>query len=106
MALPSLRPAQKNVAGRLHKPLSNDHTLALIVISALPGMSFEDRRAGFLELKHQGMVFFVEKQPDEAARADAANTYHLKCKIFQVVAIQQLAALIGKRLPIVSQSLA
>ena len=51
--------------------------------------------AGFLHLQHQGMVFLVKEQPDEAARSDASNPHHLKCEVFQVIAIQQGAALIG-----------
>ena len=51
------------------------------------------------------MVFLVEKQPDEAAGADAANTHDLQGEVLQVVAIQEDTALIGQRLAIVGECL-
>jgi hypothetical protein len=85
--------------------LSHDDTLPLIVIVALSCIGFEDRPALFLELEDQGMIFLVDKQSDEAAGADAANTHDLQGEVLQVVAIQQDTALIRQRLAIVDECL-
>ena len=40
-ALPALKPAQKYVTGRLHEAMTSDHTLTMVRIIALTGVSFQ-----------------------------------------------------------------
>ena len=96
-----LRPAQEDVAGGLHQPLPRDDPLALVRVDALARVRCEHRRTRFLHLQEQGMAFGRGEETHQAAGADAADADDLHREVFQAVAIEQHAAIVGQRQAIV-----
>jgi hypothetical protein len=86
------RPTQKDIAGRLHQPLSHHHALAIVSKGIRPGPSFEHRSPCFLGLQEQGIVLITNQQDDETARAHRADTDHLVRRVDDSVAIEEGSA--------------
>ena len=91
-----MHPAQEDVAGGLHQPLPHDDALALVLVDALARVRFEHRRHASLNCRKRGWPSAEKKRPDQAARADAADADDLHREVFQAVAIEQHAALVGQ----------
>src|SRR5215468_3440670 len=83
-----LRPAQEDVARRLHDALALDHPLALVTLELLP-KPLEYGLAGFLDLQEQRSAVAAHKQPDGAKRADAADADHLERDILERISIDE-----------------
>ncbi len=96
-----LRPAQEDVAGGLHQPLPHDDSLALVLVDAPARVRCEHRRTRLLHLQEEGMAFGGGEETHQAAGADAADADDLHREVFQAVAIEQHAAIVGQRQAIV-----
>jgi hypothetical protein len=91
-----VRPAQKDVAGRLHQPLPRNDPLPLILVLTLARIGLEHGGTSFLELQQQGVILCGEKQPYVALRADTADADRFDGNVFQAVAVKKHPALVGQ----------
>src|SRR5260370_9250555 len=96
-------PSEKEVARRLHQPLTNDNTLTAIGVTTLPGIRFEHTHARFLYLEKERVLGVRHQQQNSAHRADAAHAYDLDGDVLQLKAIQQVPAFVAQRLAILTE---
>ena len=85
-------PAEEQVAGGLHQPLSLHHPLAVVGLRARAQVRLEHGAIGLLHLQEQWVVAVAaDEQGDPAARADAADTDHLAGHVDDPVPVEQVA---------------
>ena len=96
MTVVVMRPAEKNVAGRLQHALPGNDALAVILVATFAGVRLEDRGERLFELEEQGSPVAAEKEGDVAARADTANADDLASDVDDLVAIEENAAFVGQ----------
>src|SRR3954452_1957214 len=64
----SLRPAEEDVARRLHHPLTLDDSLSVVTVATLRQVILQDRRRRLLDLEEQGVLLVTPlEQHDERA---------------------------------------
>src|SRR5271165_1993947 len=86
---PDVLPAQEDVGGRLHQPLTRDHALAVVRVGTGPEETFEHRRLCLLDLQEQRIIMVpAEQQHDVAAGADAAHAHHLVRRVDVAVLLE------------------
>src|SRR5262249_39536680 len=68
------RPAEKNVAGRLHQQLSFNDALAVIAVGTAARVGLEHRSACLLELEKERVVVTSHEERNDTAGSDAAYT--------------------------------
>ncbi len=94
-------PAQKDVTGRLEKPLARYHALATRRIGAWAEEPLEDGRLGLLDLEEDRvLVGALVEQHDDRRQADAADADHLERQIDELVAVEQRPSVHQERLPV------
>ena len=96
-----VRPAEEDVAHRLHRALTDDDALAAVLVLAAADVRLEHRHPRFLHLQEQR----IERTPpfeqdDCATRADAADTDDLLRDVAEVVLLDEEAAVVGQRLAV------
>ena len=80
-----MQPAEEDVAGGLHQPLSGDDPLAVVVKLARLEELLEHRGLGLLELQEQRVLAVAaEQQRDPGARADAPDADDLARDVDQL----------------------
>ena len=85
VATADARPAEEQVAGRLHDALTINDALAVIAARATPGAWLQNRGARLLDLQEERvLVVRAEQQRHVAARADAADADHLARQVDRV----------------------
>src|SRR5439155_6804570 len=73
------RPAEEDVAGRLHDSLTDNDALPLVSVRGPPRVGREHRRLGLLDLEKEGVeIGDTGEQDDEAACAHAADAHDLQ----------------------------
>ncbi len=85
---PTLGPAEEDVAGRLHEPVTVYDAFSVIRIDALPRIVLEDRGAGLLDLENERISFRVRQQEHPAGGANAPDADDLVRGILDFVAIE------------------
>src|SRR5205823_3696678 len=89
-----------NVRRRLHQPLSRDHALAVMRVSARAEDTFEHRGLRLLDLQEQRVVLVAAgQQHDVAAGPDAAHAHHLVGRV-DVAVLLQGVVLPSERAPV------
>src|SRR5436190_17237307 len=93
LLLVDTQPAEEDVARRLHPPLPDDDTLAVVFEFARPRVFLEHRRLRFLDLEEEQILpHRTQQQRYPGLVTDAADTNYLVRKVDQVELIQQRAA--------------
>src|SRR5579875_974012 len=88
-------PAEEDVAGGLHHPLSLHHPFAVLAISARPQVLFQHRGRGLLDLEEERLTGVPAlEQGDERPRADAADADHLARRVDDLEAFEQGPAVV------------
>src|ERR671931_2535095 len=89
----NVQPAEEDVAGGLHEPLSGDDALAVIRELAGPEEGLEPRGLGFLDLQEKRiLVVAAQQQGDPRAGADASDPDDLAGEVVQLELLEQHAA--------------
>src|SRR5262249_14006493 len=83
-----LRPAEKDVARRLHDALSLDHPLALMAFE-FRRQPFEHGSSGLLDLQKERRGVAANVEPDGAERSNAADADHLEGNVLERVSIDE-----------------
>ena len=84
------RPAEKNVARRLHHPLPLDHAPALrALVGKLLRESLEDGALRLLDLQEERLAVAAEEQPDNTDRADGSDAHRFESDVRQSIAVEQ-----------------
>ena len=97
-------PAEHDVAGRLHEPLTLDDPLAVVGVLALAQEGLQHRRLGLLGLQEQRVAVVVaEHQHDPGAGADAAHADHLAGGVHVAEALQQVPVVACQRAAVGAQ---
>ena len=87
-------PAEEDVAGGLHQPLSLDHPPAVVAKAATSGVRLEHRGLCFLGLEEQWVAFVAAGEKDDpGAGPDAADADDLVGQVAELVALQQVGAI-------------
>ena len=104
VGLGPLRPAQEDVAGGLHESLALHDALSRLRVSTLRQMVLEHRRGCFFDLQEQRvLVVAALQQEDERPRADTADAHDLVGHVDHLEPLEQLAAVVGQRLAVVTE---
>src|ERR1700722_5224436 len=83
-----LGPAEVDVAGGLHHPLSLHHPLTVLPVPALAHVRLKNRCCRLLDLQEQRVLRVAPlEQDDERPGADAADTDHLAGRIHDLEAL-------------------
>src|SRR4051794_14756619 len=91
----SLRPAEVDVAGALHHPLSLHHTLAVLLEPALRQVALQHRRCRLLDLQEQGIAIVAAlEKDDERTGAHTADTDDLAGQVDDLEPLQQPAPVV------------
>ena len=86
-------PTKENVARRLHEPLARDDPLAHVGVLAGTDEPAEHRRLSLLHLQEERVgIIAAEHQDDPAAGADTANPDNLAGYVYDLVLLEQVAA--------------
>src|SRR4029453_2019609 len=85
----ALRPAEEDVARRLHQSVAVYNPLAMIAVDALAGVRLQDRGPRLLDLEEQGVLFARHQQRHGAEGADAANPDHLDGDVLELIAVDE-----------------
>lgn len=99
------RPAEEDIAGRLHQALAGHHALPLVGVQALACMGLQHRRARLLHLQEQRVVVRGHEQAHAADGADAADADHLECVVEEVIAVEQRARVLGQAVAVEGEHL-
>ena len=84
------RPAEKDVARRLHHPLPLDHAPALrALVGKLLREPLEDGALRLLDLQEERLAVAAEEQPDDTDRADRSDAHRFEGDIRQSIAVEQ-----------------
>ncbi len=100
------QPAQEDVAGGLHQALADHDAFSLVVEGALARIWLQHRAARLFDLQQQGIFVVAKEQPDETTRGHAADADDPPRKVFQAVAVEQPAAIVGQRGAVLVDALA
>ena len=72
-AVLSARPAEENIACRLHEPLARHDPFAAVLVQGLTGIGLENRFPRLLDLQQYRIVIGSHEESESAERADAAH---------------------------------
>ena len=104
-AVQSARPAEEDVACRLHEALARHDPLAVVLVQGLAGVGLEHRLPRLLDLQENRIVVGRHEQSEGAERADAADADDLDREVEQVEAVEQRPDVLGQGLPIAFERL-
>src|SRR5215475_5495693 len=100
-------PAQVDIAGGLHHPLTNHHALAMLPEPALRQVPLQHRGRCLLHLQEERIVRVAPlKQNDERLVADAADADHLVGHVHDLEAIKRAALVLPQGCPVGPELLA
>src|SRR6516164_8636656 len=95
------RPAEVDIAGSLHDPLSLHHPLAVLPVPAPAHVGLQHRRRGLLDLKEQRVLRIAPlEQDDERPGPDAADADDLAGRVHELETLQQLTPVILQGFPV------
>ena len=97
------RPAQEQVAGRLHQPAAVDNSLAVVGIDALSSVGLQDRGACFLNLKEKRVRFAGQEEHNATPGADTSDTHNLDRDVAQFVMIEEQPAIFLHRVAVAGE---
>ena len=97
MSVGTLRPAQEDIACRLHDALAGDDALPLVLEGARLRKRLEDRTPRFLDLKDEAVVFVRHQQRDGTARPDAADSDDFDRHVHEFVGVHQRRDVVAQR---------
>src|SRR5664279_67398 len=104
--LDALGPAQVDVAGGLHHPLSLDDPFPRVAVAALGQVVLQDRPGGLLHLQEQRVLRVAALlQHDERPGADAADADDLAGHVDDLEAFQQVPPVVLQRGPVLPELL-
>ena len=99
-------PAQEDVRGRLHRPLADDDTLALVGALSVLEVGGEDRGLGLLRLEDERVAFVATlEDDDEATGSDAADSDDLEGRVGEPVALEEVAPVLRQRRAVIGEHL-
>ena len=85
-----MRPAEEDVAGRLHEPLPRDDTLPLVAVLAPTAKVLQDGRLRLFGLQEQRFVAVTGiHEHDPGAGANAADSDYLTSDLDQLELLEQ-----------------
>ena len=83
-------PAEQDVTGRLHEPLTLDHPMPVVGVLAPAQEGLQHRGLGLLGLEEQRVIRAIaQHQGDPGAGADAPHTHHLVGRLHEVESLDQ-----------------
>src|SRR5690606_25796873 len=101
VAVLALGPAQEDVAGRLHQPLTLHHPGAVVAVPAPPQVRLQDRGRGLLDLEEERVVHIAAlQQDDERPRSDAADSDNLVGHIHDLETLQEPPPVVREGRPV------
>ena len=92
----SPRPAQEDIARRLHQTLTRDDSMAVVLMQALPHVRLQHRGLRFFYLQEKRVVVRRKEESDGAQRADAADSDRLNRQVAKMKAVEQHADMLGQ----------
>src|SRR5262249_5418173 len=98
------RPAEEEVASRLHKTVPVHYPLAMVGIHAFSSIGLQDRRACFFHLEEEWILFAGQEEHDSAPGADATDADHLDRDIVEFVTVQEPPPVFLHGFPIAGKS--
>ena len=100
-----LRPAQEDVASRLHEPVPLHYPLPVVGINARARIGFQDRGARFLDLEEEGVLCARHQQRDAADGADASDAHHLDGLVLEGISVQEDTPVVRQRFAVASKNI-
>ena len=85
----ALRPAEEDVARRLHHSVPVHNPLAMIAVDALAGTRLQDRGPRLFDLEEQGILLAGHQQRHGAEGADAADPNYLDGDVLEFRAVDE-----------------
>ena len=96
----ALRPAQEDVARRLHESVPVHDPLPMIGVDALAGIRLQHRGARLFDLEEQGILFAGHQEHHGAEGTDAADTDHLDRDVLELKAVDEHTSVFLHRFPV------
>src|SRR5204863_1426589 len=84
-------PTEEDVARRLHEPLTFDHPLPVVGVSALADERLQYGRLCLLGLQEERILSIpAQQQDDPGAGPDASDADHLPCEMNEAEVLEQM----------------